>query len=100
MEIEKHSDSSFSERHAAWKGTFCESGYMFMRAEERGTPPARARAFAGAGVAVFAAIWGPICQITRLIEGDRPPSGTRKITSFSAPPLPPKSGNFRRRVRM
>ena len=38
MEIEKHSDSSFSERHAAWKSTFCESGYMFMRAEERGTP--------------------------------------------------------------
>ena len=36
MEIEKHSDSSFSERHAAWKGTFCESGYMFMRAEESG----------------------------------------------------------------
>ena len=66
MEIEKHSDSSFSERHAAWKSTFCESGYMFMRAEETG-----AWAFAGADVAVFAAIWGPICQITRLIEGDR-----------------------------
>ena len=44
MEIEKHSDSSFSERHAAWKSTFCESGYMFMRAEERGTPPPRRRA--------------------------------------------------------
>ena len=39
MEIEKQSDSSFSERHAAWKSSFCEGGYMFMRAEERGMAP-------------------------------------------------------------
>ena len=45
MEIEKHSDSSFSERHAAWKSTFCESGYMFMRAEESGRSRSRAWPF-------------------------------------------------------
>ena len=39
MEIEKQSDSSFSERHAAWKSSFCEGGYMFMRAEERCMAP-------------------------------------------------------------